>query len=637
MTLLNSIKHPFFYFLQRLRNVKFSNLTIKFQSSIFLIAAIALVVAVVAIYKEVARYSLAQVTLASATLEHTNQATEDALREALVSKAKSIGRFIADASKDYILSYNLTALQQMQKDVTLDREVAYGYFVKKTGKPFLKHGKLDHASDIEEKFEIAVDKETIGYFVLGMNLSDIEVKAEQNRVTLIKLIDDIGETSRNAQWSIIELIVTVTILLLAATLLMVYYFFRSMILKPVTDLRDVAMEVQHGNLQVHVEKYADDEIGSLASTFNGMIEALHATTFSREYMESIIRSMGDMLVVIDGKRNIVMANPALLVHTGYQENELVGMRVDILFPDTKNMDRLLQLLAEQGEIIKYDTCFRSKSNSCLNVEISGNYLLSASEIFGIVFAATDISDRLIAKQQLESKNLELERSNRQLDQFAYVVSHDLKAPLRAIANLSAWIEEDLGTDVPEGVHEQMELMRGRVNRMEALINGILAYSRAGRMDVEEKSVDVAVLLRETIETLPVPSGYSITVGPGMPRLVTAPVLLAQVFSNLLSNAIKYRSADTGQTTVTVDDTGSSYKFTVADDGPGIAPEYHEKIFAIFQTLTPRDQFESTGVGLSIVKKIVEDHGGVVQVDSDIGRGAKFSFTWPQRATRVRAA
>ncbi len=232
--------------------------------------------------------------------------------------------------------------------------------------------------------------------------------------------------------------------------------------------------------------------------------------------------------------------------------------------------------------------------------------------------------------ELADKAKELERSNHELGQFAYVTSHDLKAPLRAIANLSEWIEEDLEECLTDDTRKQMKLMRGRVHRMEALIEGILEYSRVGRVSVDVGEVDVGELLTETVENLAPPESFNIEIDPDMPVLHAARVRLSQVFANLISNAIKYRTKDDGHVRVSVKDQGDFYQFSVADDGPGIAEEYHEKVFQIFQTLQARDTFESTGVGLTLVKKIVEEQGGSIELESSEGKGSTFRFTWPKQ-------
>lgn len=220
----------------------------------------------------------------------------------------------------------------------------------------------------------------------------------------------------------------------------------------------------------------------------------------------------------------------------------------------------------------------------------------------------------------------LEKRNQELDQFAYVVSHDLKAPLRAIANLSQWLEEDLNDCLTEDTRQQMDLLRGRVHRLEALIDGILQYSRVGRVAVQPETVSVEALLHEVIDTI-VPPDFSIEIAAQMPTLKTERVPLEQVFTNLISNAIKHHDRPAGRIQITVTDHGDCYEFAVTDDGPGMAPQFHDKIFGIFQTLEPRDKVESTGVGLAVVKKIVERQGGTIRVESELGQGATFRFTW----------
>jgi PAS domain S-box-containing protein len=224
----------------------------------------------------------------------------------------------------------------------------------------------------------------------------------------------------------------------------------------------------------------------------------------------------------------------------------------------------------------------------------------------------------------------LEKRNVELDQFAYLVSHDLKAPLRAIANLSQWLEEDLEAHLTEDTRHQMELMRTRVHRMEALINGLLQYSRVGRLRTAMEPVDVEALLAEVIDSLAPPPTFTVKVMPGMPTLITERLPLEQVFANLISNGIKHNHRPDGQIVISVEDQTDFYEFAVADNGPGIPPEFHEKVFVMFQTLQARDTVENTGVGLAIVKKIIEDQGGTISLKSERDQGATFRFTWAKQ-------
>ena len=195
----------------------------------------------------------------------------------------------------------------------------------------------------------------------------------------------------------------------------------------------------------------------------------------------------------------------------------------------------------------------------------------------------------------------------------------------------------MGKDqLPAHIREFLGLMRQRVHRMEKLISGILDLARVGRMAQANETVFVRTLLREIVDTLNPPKGFHVELPFFLPTLTTNAVQLQQVFTNLISNALKYHNhPETGTVTIGCDDAGEFYQFSVADDGPGIAAEYHDRIFIIFQTLTERDTLESTGVGLAIVKKIVERQGGRIGIKSAEGQGAKFSFTWPKQPAKAK--
>ncbi len=237
----------------------------------------------------------------------------------------------------------------------------------------------------------------------------------------------------------------------------------------------------------------------------------------------------------------------------------------------------------------------------------------------------DITERKRAAQQLE-------KTNQQLDHFAYIVSHDLKAPLRAINNLSEWIEEELveAQQVTGDVRQYLTTLRGRVKRMENLINGVLQYSKVGRQKIEQEEVNVKEMITEILDSLAYPDNFSFRIPKKLPVLHTERVLLQQVFTNLLSNAIKYHNREDGRVQIRCKTNGRYYKFSVKDDGPGIEPQYHHKIFGIFQTLEARDTRESTGIGLSIVKKIIQEQGGEIQLESAPGKGSTFKFSWPKK-------
>ena len=231
--------------------------------------------------------------------------------------------------------------------------------------------------------------------------------------------------------------------------------------------------------------------------------------------------------------------------------------------------------------------------------------------------------------ELERVAAALERSNQELDAFAYAASHDLRAPLRGIANLAQWIEEDLQGTLGHETREMLALMRGRVHRMEGLIDGILQYSRAGRVHEPPVRVDVTDLVRDVVDLL-APPADTVTLDPALPVVLSELMPLKQVFQNLIGNALKH--AGNGVAIhVSVEDEGEWWRFAVTDNGPGIPAEFQDRIWGIFQTLEPRDKVEGAGVGLSLVKKLVEAQGGSVGLASKPGEGCAFTFTWRKSA------
>lgn len=233
-------------------------------------------------------------------------------------------------------------------------------------------------------------------------------------------------------------------------------------------------------------------------------------------------------------------------------------------------------------------------------------------------------------ETLDENFTALKNRNLELDQFAYVASHDLKAPLRGVTTVVKWIEDELHGELSEQMRQYLDMMKGRLSRLEDLINGLLAYARAGRTEQRIEEVNVAQLVSEITEMV-VPVSFRVELGDSLPTLQTDRLSLQQVFTNLMSNAAKYHDKATGTITIGCRDVGKCYEFRVQDDGPGIAPEYHEKIFLIFQTLRDRHTAESTGIGLSIVKKIIDEQKGSIHVESAVGQGAAFVFTWPKQA------
>ena len=365
---------------------------------------------------------------------------------------------------------------------------------------------------------------------------------------------------------------------------------------------------------------------------------------SEERFRSTFEQAAVGITHADLSGKFIRVNQKLCDILGYSREELLQRRFhEITYPEDLQSDlkQVRDLLAGRIENFSMEKRYICKNGSVIWVETTVSFVRQANGepqyFLGVV---QEIGQRKQAETQVQLRAHELEQTNAlltqttaqlrkrnsELDQFAYVASHDLKAPLRAIANISQWLEDDLSDLDPEN-QRLLELLRQRVYRMEALIDGLLQYSRVGRVNNAEEKVNVGTLLSEIIDSLSPPENFTIEVKHPMPILNTKGMMLRRVFMNLIDNAITHHHSSEGHINISVEDKGECYEFAVSDDGPGILCEYHDKIFVIFQTLKARDRKETTGVGLSIVKKIIEGEGATITVDSEVDRGATFRFTW----------
>ncbi len=251
-----------------------------------------------------------------------------------------------------------------------------------------------------------------------------------------------------------------------------------------------------------------------------------------------------------------------------------------------------------------------------------------------------LEDIDLEKDKVTNAYRRIEAVNKELEEFAYAASHDLKAPLRVIDNASKWLEEDLQEHLTDETRENMNLLRGRIGRMERLLDDLLEYSRIGR-SVDGRYAEIVtadVLTANILALLSPPRGFTIKVSPDLAHIRVRRMPLQQILMNLIGNAIKHHDKKTGCVEVSVDAGDEYYAFAVKDDGPGIPAQFQEQIFKMFQTLKPRDQVEGSGMGLAMARKNIEVYGGTMNLESSEGKGSLFRFTWPkQQQIRETAA
>lgn len=360
---------------------------------------------------------------------------------------------------------------------------------------------------------------------------------------------------------------------------------------------------------------------------------------SETRLRTVLNTVIDAIIVIDERGVIESFNAAAERIFGYSAAEVIARNVSMLMPspDRDRHDGYLARYLAGGEPriigIGREVVARRKDGAVFPIDLAVSEMrLGGRRMFtGLV---RDITERKRAEEQRAQLIQELESANDELKNFAYVVSHDLKAPLRGIGSLADWLIADYQERLDAEGKEHLRLLKSRVRRMDALIDGILEYSRVGRIKETLATVDTRATVDDAITLLAPPSHIRVVVDGQLPTVVAEPTRMQQLFQNLLSNAIKYMNKPEGVIRIACRPIDGMWRFSVTDNGPGIEARHHEKIFQLFQTLTPRDRLESTGVGLALVKKIVELYGGRVWVESVPGQGSTFYFTLPRQAANV---
>ncbi len=355
---------------------------------------------------------------------------------------------------------------------------------------------------------------------------------------------------------------------------------------------------------------------------------------------SIVEYSEDAIVSRTLEGNITSWNKAAEKMFGYSEQEAMGKNIQdlIIMPENlQEYEGLIKQVVQGKVIINHQSKALCKNGKSIEISFSLSPIKDEQgNIVSISSIKRDISEAIKSANKLLQHQKELERSNKSLETFAYVASHDLKAPLRGISQLSNWLEEDIRDNKFETLSETSKKIRIRIKRMEALLDDLLAFYRVEKMQGFYKIMDVRQSVIDIFNMNNNKSGLSLEIENDLPVFATYVTPVEQVFSNLISNAIKHHDKINGVIKISVKELNDDwYEFSVADDGPGINPQFHQRIFNMFQTLKPRDEVEGSGMGLALVKKIIEQYGGQVGVDSEF-RGSRFYFTWPKSIKRAES-
>jgi PAS domain S-box-containing protein len=367
------------------------------------------------------------------------------------------------------------------------------------------------------------------------------------------------------------------------------------------------------------------------------------------YARSLLEASLDPLVTISADGKVTDVNEATIKATGLPRQKLIGTDFFEYFTEPEKALAGYKKVFQKGFVTDYPLTMRHKNGKLIDVLYNASvYKDARGNVLGVFAAARDVTllkqaeaelrrhrDELEALVKdrtaaLEETNRELTRSNESLEQFAYVASHDLQEPLRVMSNYSQLLEKRYKDKLDQDANDFIDFIVDAASRMQRLITDLLAYSRLGRKDVSEAEVNfneavhkVLYSMSSTIESL-----NGAVTHDELPVLRAHETSIIQLFQNLIGNALKFRGEEAPIIHVGVNKDKNEWIFSVKDNGLGIEPQYHERIFQIFQRLHSKERYSGTGIGLSICKKIVSNYGGRIWVESELGKGSTFYFTIP---------
>lgn len=583
------------------------------------------------------------------------------LERSLETKGQSLASFIGKMSEDPLLLRDALRLDAIVNDANKDEDVLFTFIRDSSGalltsqyasinfrSPLIKTILRDHPRDAE----------------LPAILSAVTRKLAVTELTVPIQIDvrtigtvTIGMSKDRIRMQVVKTVVFVLLLNLAVAAALGTVLFvtsQKILLTPIAELAHAASRLARGELSTQVSVKTTGEVSMLVDSFNQMAGNLERTTVSRDYMDNIINSMMDSLIVVSPQGAIVRANRAACLLLGYREQELVGLPAgSVILADLTGESDALAYVRSQGSVSTVERAYRAKDGRTIPVLFSASVMRDRSgAVQGIVCAAQDITGRKRAEAQLQAYSAELAQINEELKNFAYIVSHDLRAPLVNIKGFSQELARSLQAIEPcfqkhlplldpadrdqiapllqKEIPEALQFIGSSVIRMDSLINAVLKLSRAGRRRLSLEPVRVRDLVQESLDTHAHQISsrqIGVTLGD-LPDLVSDRASVEQIFANLLDNAIKYLDpARPGLIAVTAERSDGDFLFRISDNGRGMAQEDIPRAFEMFRRVGRQD-VPGEGIGLAYVKTLVRLLGGRIWCDSEPGIGSTFSFSLP---------
>lgn len=350
-----------------------------------------------------------------------------------------------------------------------------------------------------------------------------------------------------------------------------------------------------------------------------------------QIFEKVLRGNVEAIVITDSHGNIEWANNTFFTLTGYAKSDVLEKSLGSLFAGGRNVYEAMCPKLNEANHHEIETRIRRKDGSEFPAEATLSAVRSdADMITHHVLEFSDITEFLHAQVELIRRTEELSRSNKELEQFAYVASHDLQEPLRMVASYTQLIAQRYRGKLDADADEFINYAVDGATRMQAIINDLLTLSRVSTRNTAFSRVDAKLALDKALANLRLvigETGTTIICG-SLPALNADGSQLAQLFQNLIGNAIKFRGSNPPRVEIGAEQQNEEWVFHVRDNGIGIAPEYFERIFLMFQRLHTKKEYPGTGIGLTICKKIAERHGGRIWIESEPGKGTTFYFTIP---------